>query len=65
MLLNLTEQETYFLMELLETAHSTMIHDLNHTDTQEYKELLRQKIAVLEGLKAKIIQQDGTPPPNR
>jgi len=65
MLLNLTDQETDFLLEVLETTHSTLIHDLNHTDTQEYKELLRQKIAVLEGLKAKIPQQGMAPPPNR
>jgi hypothetical protein len=54
MSLNLTDEEREFLLELLEARHKSMLHELHHTDTHDYKEMLEQKIAMLEGLKEKL-----------
>jgi hypothetical protein len=53
-MLNLTDQERQLLLELLEAAHKEMIQGIDHTDTREYRELLKQKIALLEELMVKI-----------
>ena len=54
MTLDITDQEKAYLLELLETKRTAMFHELHHTDTYEYKDLLKQKLELIEGLKAKI-----------
>ena len=54
MTLDVTEQEREFLLELLEAKHTALLHELHHTDTHEYKALLKQRVGVLEGLKSKV-----------
>lgn len=54
MTLDVSEQEREFLLELLETKHASLLHELHHTDTHDYKGLLRRRIDLLEGLKSKI-----------
>jgi hypothetical protein len=54
MTLELTKQEKDYLRELLESAHGELIHEIHHTDTADYEELLKQKVALVEGLKAKV-----------
>ena len=54
MMLNITDQEREFLLELLETKHTAMLHELHHTDTYEYKALLKRKVELLEGLRTKM-----------
>ena len=54
MLLDITDQEREYLLELLETRVTAMYHETHHTDAREYKSLLMQRFAVIEGLKAKI-----------
>lgn len=52
--LTLTDAEREFLLELLEERHTSMIHELHHTDTNQYKKLLEIKIELLEKLKEKL-----------
>lgn len=51
---DVTDTERDFLLELLEARHTAMLHELHHTDTNDYKRLLLQKIDVLEKLKQKL-----------
>jgi hypothetical protein len=52
--LNLTEAEQEFLLELLEARHTSMLHELHHTDTYNYKQLLQQKVDLLERLRERL-----------
>ena len=54
MMLNITSQEREFLLELLDAKRTAMLHELHHTDTQDYKELLRRQVALLEELQRKL-----------
>ena len=54
MVLDITDQEREFLLELLETRRTSMLHELHHTDTNYYKEMLKEKLELLEGVKAKV-----------
>jgi hypothetical protein len=50
----LTDAERTFLLELLDARHTSMLHELHHTDTYEYKQLLQQKIDLLENLQRRL-----------
>jgi len=54
MTLNITDQERMLLLELLEAKDAAMLHELNHTDAREYKNYVKQRIELLEGLKSKV-----------
>ena len=54
MSLDVTNDERDFLLELLEARHTSMLHELHHTDTYQYKELLQHKLALLEKLRQKL-----------
>jgi len=54
MTLDITEQEREYLLEILEARHAEMLHELHHTDTRDFKEMLRRKVEMVEGLKSKI-----------
>jgi hypothetical protein len=54
MTLTITDPETELLLELLTTKRDAMLHELHHTDTNDFKELLKRKLDLLEGLNAKI-----------
>lgn len=54
MVLDLTAQEQAYLVELLNATQKEMIHELSHTDTREYREILKRRLAILEGLQAKL-----------
>ena len=55
MTLELTERQTEMLAELLEAAHRDKVHELSRTDALGYKQMLREKIAVIEELCARIM----------
>ena len=42
------------MLELLTSKQDSMLHELHHTDTHDYKELLREKLEVLERVLVKI-----------
>jgi len=52
--LDITEEERDYLLELLEAKRSEMLHELHHTDTLDYKEMLRRRMALAEGLRSKV-----------
>ena len=54
MMLDLTDEERELLVELLETRYKTMLHEIHHTDTYEYKRLLQQKANLMEKLREKM-----------
>lgn len=54
MTLNLTDAEREFLLELLEARHTSMLHELHHTDAYEYKRLVEQRVNLLENLREKL-----------
>jgi len=54
MILDLTEEERRYLQELLETDHEATRHELHYTDSRKYKELLKHKLELTEGLTAKV-----------
>jgi hypothetical protein len=49
-----TNTEREFLSELLDARHTSMLHELHHTDSYEYKQLLQEKVDLLEKLRQKL-----------
>lgn len=60
MLLDISTQERAFLSELLEAKQNSMLHEINHTDTHEFKEILKQQLKLLETLRSKIERVDSS-----
>ena len=54
MTLEITDQERDYLLELLEAKRSEMLHELHHTDTLDFKEMLKRRAALVEGLHSKL-----------
>jgi hypothetical protein len=54
MRLDISDQERVLLLELLEAKNTAMYHELHHTDAREYRDYVRRKIDVLEGLKSRV-----------
>ena len=55
MTLHLNDYERGFLLELLEAAHREKLRELSHTDSPAYKGLLRERIAIVEALTARLV----------
>ena len=54
MTFDVTDAERAFLLEVLDARHTSMLHELHHTDTYEYKQLLQEKVDLLETLRQKL-----------
>lgn len=54
-MIELTQDEREYLLELLETSHRLLLHELHHTDTSKYEDMLRAKLEVNERLTARVI----------
>ena len=54
MTLDITDQERDYLLELLEAKRSEMLHELHHTDTLDFKEMLKRRAELVDGLHAKL-----------
>lgn len=54
MTLDINERERELLVEILNTAHTALLDELQHTDAYEYKELLKQKFELLKELRARV-----------
>jgi len=52
--LEITDEERQFLNELFDEKQKHLIQELNHTDTNDFELMLRQKIELLEGLMGKV-----------
>ena len=53
---DLTEFECELLSEILEDKQNRMIHEIDHTDARDFRQMLRKKLEVLEGLQRKLGQ---------
>ena len=54
MLLEITDSERTFLMELVDSASRTILQELDHTDTREYRKKLQDRMQILEHLSRKM-----------
>jgi len=54
MVLEITNSERDLLFELIESAHREMIQEIDHTDTRDFRKLLKAKLDLLEHIGAKI-----------
>ena len=54
MTFDITDEEREYLLEILEARRAELLHELHHTDTLDFKEMLKQKVALVEGLKSKL-----------
>jgi hypothetical protein len=52
--LEINEQERDLLLEVLTTAHSSLLDELLHTESYEYRQMLKQKDELLKELKSRI-----------
>jgi hypothetical protein len=52
--LEITDEEREFLDELLEEEQKHLIQQIDHTDTRQFEQMLKGKLALLESLKRKI-----------
>lgn len=60
MLLEITDLERQFLVEVVEAASKTMLHEIGHTDSREYKKRLQHRMVILEHLSKKIKEPQET-----
>lgn len=54
MTLDIDEQERDYLLEILEARRAELLHELHHTDTLYFKEVLRRRVALVENLSSKL-----------
>jgi hypothetical protein len=54
LILEINEQERELLLEILKSAHSSLLDELHHTESYDYKQMLKQKDEVLKNLKSRI-----------
>lgn len=52
--LEITDDEREFLDELFEEEQKHLIQQIDHTDTRQFEQMLKGKLALLESLKRKI-----------
>jgi len=56
MLLDISDEERAFLIEVLTAKQNSMLHEINHTDTLDFKETLKRQFELLEKFKSRIEQ---------
>ena len=54
MTFDITDEEREYLLEVLEARRAELLHELHHTDTLDFKEMLKRKVELVEGLTAKF-----------
>lgn len=52
--IEITEDEREYLMELLHNAMKEILHEIHHTDTHSFRELLKKKVALIEALTERL-----------
>ena len=62
MTLDITEQERQLLLEILKSEHSALLDELHHTESYDYKQMLKEKDELLKNLRSRIeaTVSDGT-----
>jgi hypothetical protein len=54
MTFDITDEERAYLLEVLEARHAELLHELHHTDTLDFKEMLKRKVELVEALRSKL-----------
>ena len=54
MMFDITDEERTYLLEVLEARRAELLHELHHTDTLDFKEMLKRKVELVEGLTSKL-----------
>ena len=54
MTFDINDQEREYLLEVLEARRAELLHELHHTDTLDFKEMLKRKVELVEGLTSKL-----------
>jgi hypothetical protein len=54
MTLEITEREQALLLELIEYEQKRFIHELDHTDTRDFKAIVKERLQTLEELLDKL-----------
>ncbi len=62
MLLDISDEERAFLIEVLSAKQNSMLHEINHTDTLDFKERLKRQFELLEKFKSRIEQVPSSQP---
>ena len=57
MTLEVTDSEQQLLLEVIEERQKRCIQELDHTDSREYRAILRERLTILEKLLSKIQQR--------
>jgi hypothetical protein len=60
MTFDINEQERDYLLEILEARRAELLHELHHTDTLDFKEVLRRRVALVENLSSKLAPAHGS-----
>ncbi len=54
MTLDITDEEREYLLEILDARREELLHELHHTDTLDFKEMLKRKIELVEDVGSKL-----------
>jgi hypothetical protein len=61
MLVEITDSERQSLLEVIDAASRTMLQEIDHTDSREYRKHLLDRLEVLEHLARKIKEPQEVP----
>ena len=54
MTLDITAEEREYLLEILDARREELLHELHHTDTLDFKEMLKRKVELVEAVRSKL-----------
>jgi hypothetical protein len=54
MTLEINEQERELLLEVLKTEHTSLLDELHHTESYDFKQMLKEKDELLKNLRSRI-----------
>lgn len=54
MTLDISEKEKELLLEILKREHKSLLDELHHTESYDYKQMLKQKDQLLRDIQSKI-----------
>jgi len=57
MKIEITDKEQELLLELVEAQQKQIIQELDHSDSRDYRAILRDRLRTIEGLLAKVRTQ--------
>jgi hypothetical protein len=60
--LEITEQERELLLEILKSEHSALLDEVHHTESYDYRQMLKEKDELLKNLRSRIeaVNSDAT-----